>query len=144
MVIERDEDDSGIIITVTPISSLSDGRASSSSGAGRTVTLAGVERDPTYGSTSLRVSDKELRVLLLNQRGLYDLAMGRWSSMITVANWLSSRIVLQRSDMVVPSKPTGTPGQSLSWNHTLVQPYTHTTTTYPNTLPVHPNPDTLH
>ena len=112
MIIERDEDDSGIIITVTPISSLTDGRATSSpsSGAGRTVTLAGVGRDPTFGSTSLRVSDKELRVLLLNQRGLYDLAMGRWSSMITVANWLSSRIVLQRSDMVVPTKSTGTPG----------------------------------
>ena len=172
-----------------------------------------------YESTSLRVSDKELRVLLLNQRGLYDLAMGRWSryvhspthssthtpyhtpyhthtlsntrsnilyhthtlshtlshtishtiyhtlshilscihsmhasshntlshtlphalsihplntlshthsphsittinppylhSMVTVANWLSSRIVLQRSDIVVPTKPTGTPGSPL-------------------------------
>ena len=48
-------------------------------------------------------------------------------SMVTVANWLSSRIVLQRSDMVVPSKPTGTPGQTLSYNHryTTYSPYKH-------------------
>ena len=64
-----------------------------------------------YGSTSLRVSDKELRILLLNQRGLYDLAMVRWSSMVTVANWLSSRVVLSRTDMALPAKPTGTPGR---------------------------------
>ena len=108
MVIERDEDDCGVIITVTPVQSLA--TPPGTAAAGRTLTLANLVRDPMYGSTSLRVSDKELRILLLNQRGLYDLAMVRWSSMVTVANWLSSRVVLSRTDMVLPARPTGTPG----------------------------------
>jgi hypothetical protein len=90
VIIERDIDCSGLIVTCTPLVN-SDSAVSG-------VKSKRLEFEVGYGSISLRLSDKELHILLLNQRGLYDLALLRWESMISVSQWLASRVILKRKD----------------------------------------------
>lgn len=40
--------------------------------------------------------DKELKVLLINQRGLYELALKKWSCMEMIAKWLLGRMTINR------------------------------------------------
>ena len=44
------------------------------------------------GPVTLSLYDRELQVLLINQRGLYTLAQSKWSALEMVAQWLSSRL----------------------------------------------------
>ena len=63
---------------------------------------------------TLFLHDKELLVLMINQRGMYDMALSKWSSMEAVAQWLTSRLRVKRmpifgndymrNDMPVKSK----------------------------------------
>lgn len=48
------------------------------------------------GSVSLVIYDKELLVLMVNQRGLYVLAQTKWESLLVLADWLVSRINIKR------------------------------------------------
>lgn len=48
------------------------------------------------GPIVLTMSDNELEVLLINQHGLFEQAMSKWSAMQTVANWLLGRIYFRK------------------------------------------------
>jgi hypothetical protein len=48
------------------------------------------------GPITVAVSDKELQVLLINQRSLYILAQTKWSCMEMVAQWLATRITIKK------------------------------------------------
>jgi hypothetical protein len=55
---------------------------------------------------SLFIHDKELLILLINQRGLYTLAMSKWSCMEMIASWVLSRTRVERvfiSESNIPS-----------------------------------------
>lgn len=53
------------------------------------------------GPITIAIHDKELQVLLVNQRGLLVEAQNKWSSMIAVAEWLASRVVVKRVALVM-------------------------------------------
>ena len=48
------------------------------------------------GPVTLFLHDKELQVLLINQRGLFNLAQTKWSCMIMIAQWIISRLRARR------------------------------------------------
>jgi hypothetical protein len=48
------------------------------------------------GPVTLFIHDKELQVLLINQRGLFKLAQSKWSCMEMVAQWVVSRLQAKR------------------------------------------------
>ena len=50
--------------------------------------------------------DKELKVLLINQRGLFDLALKKWSCMEMIAKWLLSRMTINRIALPVYESKT--------------------------------------
>ena len=54
------------------------------------------------GPMMIDVADKELQILLINQRGLYLLSQIKWSCMEMVAQWLSSRIQVKRISILGP------------------------------------------
>jgi hypothetical protein len=70
----RDDDSSAIVIHCVPLqmSSLS------------------------HGIITLNITDKELIILLINQRSLFNLALTKWSSMEMVAVWLASRLIIKK------------------------------------------------
>jgi hypothetical protein len=63
IMIERDEDCAGIIVTCTPITYPKESLSATLS------SQVNLQSEIGYGSTSIKLSDKELHVLLLNQRG---------------------------------------------------------------------------
>jgi hypothetical protein len=63
-MIERDEDCAGIIITCTPIIYPKESLSTLLS-----LPQPNLQSEIGYGSTSIKMSDKELHILLLNQRG---------------------------------------------------------------------------
>jgi hypothetical protein len=89
--IRRNDDCDGLIVIVTPTVNLL-------AVGGHTVTDPQVAEKQNLlgGPITLTVSDKELQVLLINQRSLYILAQCKWSCMEMVAQWLGSRIILKR------------------------------------------------
>lgn len=48
------------------------------------------------GPVTITLMDRELQILLINQRSLYLLAQSKWSCMQMIAQWLSSRINVRR------------------------------------------------
>ena len=60
--------------------------------------------DVDNGPMMIDVADKELQVLLINQRGLYLLSQSKWSCMEMVAQWLSSRIQVKRIAILGPGE----------------------------------------
>jgi hypothetical protein len=74
--ITRDEDCQGMTVKCTPL------RSPGAIASG--------------GPIFLHVTDKELEVLLVDQRGLYDLALKKWSAMEAIARWLVSRLEVRR------------------------------------------------
>ena len=58
--------------------------------------------DVDSGPMMIDVADKELQILLINQRGLYLLSQLKWSCMEMVAQWLSSRIQVKRIAILGP------------------------------------------
>lgn len=46
----------------------------------------------SQGMVTLTVSDRELLILLVNQRTLFNLALTKWSSMEAVGSWLTTRL----------------------------------------------------
>jgi hypothetical protein len=79
--VSRDSECSGLLVTCTP-----------HPGALR---VAEHTRYDT-GPVTLFLHDRELQVLLINQRGLYSLAQTKWSCMVMVAQWLISRLHARR------------------------------------------------
>lgn len=81
VVVTRDFECSGLLVTCTP-----------QPGALR------VNEKSKYdtGPVTLFLHDKELQVLLINQRGLYNLAQTKWSCMVMVAQWIVSRLHAKR------------------------------------------------
>jgi hypothetical protein len=63
------------------------------------------------GAVSLSIYDKELLVLMINQRGLYLLAETKWESLAVLSDWLVSRIHIKR--VFVRSAPAEDLGSSL-------------------------------
>jgi hypothetical protein len=87
--IRRNDECTGIILTVNPTVNLMAITSTSNSSTDTKDKGMG-------GPITLMVTDKELQVLLINQRALYLLAQSKWSCMEMVAQWLASRIVLKR------------------------------------------------
>lgn len=81
VVVSRDVECSGLLVTCTALP-----------GALR------VQQNTKYdtGPVTLFLHDKELQVLLINQRGLFNLAQTKWSCMMMVAQWIISRLHARR------------------------------------------------
>ena len=83
LVILRNDECNGLIIHCTPLAGIyNPGQKKDKSKAAGPVTIA--------------VRDSELQVLLINQYGLYKLAMVQWGSMEMVAQWLSGRLIVRK------------------------------------------------
>lgn len=78
-ILRRDECD-GLLIHCTPLAGIFN---------------VGSQRNAA-GPVTLTVFDRELQVLLINQHGLFMLALSRWSSMEMVAKWLLTRIIIRK------------------------------------------------
>ena len=54
----------------------------------------------------IKLSDQELQVLLINQRGLYDISTLKWATMQSIGQWLITKIICTRIPLVLddPSK----------------------------------------
>ena len=93
VLIERDVNRSGLVITCTPLppplSYSTYGSDVSTDSTQHSLESGG------FGSTILFLPDVELRVLLVNQRGLFEMAVSRWDSMVTVSRWLCTRMTLK-------------------------------------------------
>lgn len=61
------------------------------------------------GPVSIILHDKELQVLLINQRGLYLLAQSKWSCMEMVAQWVSTRIRVKSLRVLGPGEAVPKP-----------------------------------
>lgn len=78
LLISRNEECSGLLLICTPLSNSS-------------------ARNPLdTGPITVTINDKELQVLLVNQRSLFLLAQTKWSCMEMVAQWLASRITIRK------------------------------------------------
>ena len=77
LTVLRNDNDDGIVVTATPAKS-------------------NLAIDKFSAPISLAIHDKELLVLLINQRGLFRLAQTKWSCMEMVAQWVSSRLEVLR------------------------------------------------
>jgi hypothetical protein len=121
--VERSESSNGLIIRATPRQ-------------GSLLTTNKMELHPI----TLFVHDKELLVLLINQRGLYTLALTKWSCLEMVARWLLSRIQINRipipmysskasvnfddtGTLVLPPDPSATSHRDLTHETTSVKTY---------------------
>jgi len=105
IVIMRNLDCNGIVVHVVPIQ----GKAATS------ITKVGVDthialqklqsldskKSIENGPITIALHDKELEVLLVNQRGLLTQAYSKWQSMIAVGEWLSNRLRVRRIPLVV-------------------------------------------
>ena len=50
----------------------------------------------SQGMVTLTVSDRELLILLINQRTLFTLALTKWSFMEAVGSWLATRLIVTK------------------------------------------------
>eukprot|EP01036_Dinobryon_divergens_P043366 gene43366-57718_t len=79
VVISRNLECNGIHLTCTPLTNIQSGQTMK-----------------YLSPVTVSLLDEELQVLLINQRSLYNLAMGKWSSLGVVCQWLVSRLLIRR------------------------------------------------
>ena len=58
------------------------------------------QNSSSHGVITLVVSDKELLILLINQKSLFNLALTKWSSMEAVGEWLASRLTVAKLPLI--------------------------------------------
>lgn len=87
VAVTRDLDCSGITVQCSPLQPISDPNPSATSHA-----------------VTIHMTDKELQVLLINQRGLFTLAQSKYSSMEMIAQWITSRLRVKRIYMYEDEK----------------------------------------
>lgn len=89
IVATRNDDCTGVIVTCRPVA-FSKSAATSAEAKNNAIV------DVAANTVVIDVSDLEIGVLLINQRGLFKLSMVKWNCMQSVAEWIINRTKCQR------------------------------------------------